>query len=274
MPHGRRHVVALLRVYRHGHSHPSADFGLGPSVFLVVQKKRHKRFERERRVEHGTGQEKVLERRVVVPETREQLAPVFRREDVGYLLLAADFDKALLQDRAPYGRTWLQVGGSDFGWIRDGRQPFHRSPLPALQPFRLEVDDAVAPRAESAQRILLRRGNVHAELLQECVRRPAPERCRVRVVDRLEALDAPFFVRSEVIPQKRELGHVERLALFEVALIRRTRAQLRYELPPGVPFAFGAELVRLPYVAVAVRSADRLADAQVRRGENRPDRQN
>ena len=230
MTHGPSHVVALLGVYRHGHRRPAPHFGLEPSLLLVVEEKRHQRLKRKRRVEQGTRKEEIFKNGIVIPKPGEQLAPALRGEYFLYLRLGAYLDKALAQDRAPDRRTRLQVSRLDVAGTHNTRHlpsypfpvPRYQFPVPRYQLLRLQVDDAVAPCADPAQGILRRLGDVHAKVLQESVRRPAPERRRVRVVDGLKALDAPLLVRSEVMPQEREFGHVDRLPLLEVSLVRRT----------------------------------------------------
>ena len=71
VPHRFLHVVALHRVYRDGNGGAASHTRLGPTLLLVVEKKRHKSFKGERSVEKRSRKKKIFQHRIIVPKAIE-----------------------------------------------------------------------------------------------------------------------------------------------------------------------------------------------------------
>ena len=102
MPHRFLHIVALHRIDRDSHRDKAPHTRLGPTLLLVVEKKRHERLKGERTVEDRTRKKKILQHRVVIPKTSKEFFAVFRRQYLFYLLLGADFNEPIFQNRTPH----------------------------------------------------------------------------------------------------------------------------------------------------------------------------
>ena len=166
MPHRFFHVVALHRVYRDGNGGAASHVRLGPTLLLVVEKKRHERLERQRTVEDRSRQKEALQHRIIVPKTSKEFFAAFRRQYLFYLLLGADFDEPIFQNRATHGRTGLEILKGKIFRISHFPLPSSLFPLPysLSQPFRLQIHNSIRERAKPAQRIFRRLGYLFAHV--------------------------------------------------------------------------------------------------------------